>query len=174
MIDRLRELAAHASRPDRLYPVRTNEDYGFYCGQLADGRQALATIDVRLLLVVALFDVAGNLVGEEERDLAGRWPIPAHGYPEVDHAELQEYLRAEFGVEPAVIRVRQFVTDRVVIFPLPGHYQEFLDDPQSPSFERGQRERFPAYIKEWIEGEHFVLLWGNDYWLDKNGEVTSS
>ena len=38
MIDRLRELVAFASRPERLYPVKTNEDYGFYCGRLANGR----------------------------------------------------------------------------------------------------------------------------------------
>jgi hypothetical protein len=174
MIDRLRELVALASRPERLYPVKTNEGYGFYCGRLANGRQALATLDVRLLLVVTLFDAAGNLVGEEERDLAGRWPTPPHGYPEVDRAELQEYLRDEFGFEPGVIHVRAFVTDRVAIFPLPGHYQEFVDDPESPSFDTDQRERFPGYIEEWVEGEEFVLLWGNDYWLDKNGEVTSS
>ena len=73
-----------------------------------------------------------------------------------------------------MIRVRAFVTDRVDIFPLPGHYQEFVDDPENPSFDRGQREPLPGYIEEWVEGEEFVLLWCNDYWLDKNGEVTSS
>jgi hypothetical protein len=154
--------------------VKTNEDYGFYCGRLADGRQALATLDVRLLLVVTLFDAAGMLAGEEERDLAGRWPIAEHGYPEVDHAELHDYLRAEFGFEPGVICVRGFATGRAAIAPLPGHYQEFVDDPESPCFDVGQRERLPEYIKEWVECEEFVLFWGNDYTMDKNGEVTSS
>ena len=69
MSDRLRELVAHASRPERLYPVKTDENRSFYCGRLADGPQALATLDVRLLLVVTLFDAAGYLVGEEEQDL---------------------------------------------------------------------------------------------------------
>jgi hypothetical protein len=174
MVDRLRELVARASRPERLYRIKSNEDYSFYAGRLADGRQALVTLDVRLLLVVTLFDAAGKMVGEEERDLAGRWPIPGHGYADVDHAELHAYLWAEFGFKPAVIRIRKFVTDRVSIAPLPAHYQEFVDDAESPSFDGEQRERFRAYIKEWVKGEEFVLLWGNDYWLDKNGDVTSS
>lgn len=174
MFDRLRDLVAHAFRPERLYPVKTDEDHSLFCGRLANGHQAMATLDVRLLLVVTLFDAAGNLVGEEERDLAGRWPIPVHGYPEVNHAELHDYLRTEFGFEPAVIRVRALTTDRVAIYPLPGHYQEFVDAPESPSFDEGQREHFPALIKEWVENEEFVLLWGNDYWMDNNGKITSS
>ncbi len=154
--------------------MKTDEDRNLFCGRLTDGRQALATLDVRLLLVMTLFDAAGKLVGEEERDLVGRWPIPPHGYPEVDHEELQQYLRTEFGFEPAVVRVCSFATDRVAICPLPRHYQEFVDDPENPSFDEEQRERFPDYIREWVENEEFVLLWGNDYWMDKNGKITSS
>lgn len=167
MIDEIREMVAHASRPERLYPVKTNEDYNFYCGRLADGRQALATLDVRLLLVVTLFDSAGNLLGEEQRNLAD-------GYPEGDLADLPEYLQGDFGFKSGMICVREFATDRVAIFPLPAHYREFVHHPETSSFDDAQRERFPVYIKEWIENEEFVLLWGNDYWLDKNGEVTSS
>ncbi len=87
---------------------------------------------------------------------------------------MHEYLRAEFGFQPALIRVREFATDRVAIFPLPADYQEFVDDPETPSFDEEQRKCFPYYITKWVENEEFVLLWGNDYWMDNNGEVTSS
>jgi len=41
-----------AKRPNRLYPVRTHEGYGFDAGRAADGRQAL---------LVVLFDAGGDL-----------------------------------------------------------------------------------------------------------------
>ncbi len=71
MLERLRELVAHASRAERLYPVKTDEDRNLFCGRLADGCQLLATLDVRLLLMVALFDAAGHLAAEE----SGTWRV---------------------------------------------------------------------------------------------------
>src|SRR5262245_38596189 len=49
-----------AKRPDRLYPVRTHEGYGFDARLAADGRQGLAAVDGHALLVV-LFDAGGDL-----------------------------------------------------------------------------------------------------------------
>ena len=49
-----------AMRPERLYPVRTYEGYGFYAGLAADGCQVLAAVDGQTLLIV-LFDAAGGL-----------------------------------------------------------------------------------------------------------------
>ncbi len=171
MDDEVRELVAHATRPERRYPVKTNADYGFYAGSLTNGRQALATLDVQLLFEIAFFDVTGEFVGEEKRDLAGRWPIPAHGYPEINQAELHEYLRNEFGFTPATIRVEWFETEYgVKIQPLTYWMQRWVTDPTS----HDDPERALKLLRKWVENEEFVLLFGNDYFLNKDGEVTAS
>ena len=50
----LRREAEEAARPDRLFPIRSNKYYGNYAGRLAGKRQALAALDVRKNLVLAV------------------------------------------------------------------------------------------------------------------------
>jgi hypothetical protein len=167
----MRALVARASRPDRLYPVKSNQDYGFYAGRLEDSRQALVTLDIRLHLDVFLFDTSGDLIGSEERDLAGFWPTPDHGYPDVDNTELHDYLRREFGFEPTVIEVKRFSTKQgVEIWPLPNWLQQWVADPGTWE----DQEFAVNSLRDWVENEAFVLLFGNDYFLNAQGEVFSS
>jgi hypothetical protein len=53
----------------------------------------------------------------------------------------------------------------------PWHFHEILTDSTSDDEERADiRESMELWEKE----GQFVLLWGNDYWLDESGAVISS
>src|SRR5689334_20471387 len=83
-----------ALRPDRLYPVRTAEGYGFYAGQGAGGHQLLAAVDGCALLV-AVFETNGDLRQSHRWDLR----------PDED---VREALRQRFEWEPGLVRVKRF------------------------------------------------------------------
>ena len=64
--------------------------------------------------------------------------------------------------------------DSLAVYRLPGHYQDFLDNPSAPYFDQEMRQAYPESIARWRKEGRFVLEWGNDYWLDNSGEVTDS
>jgi hypothetical protein len=127
-------------------------------------------------LHVAVFDPAGQL-----REVLTR-PDPlkinptataarAGVGPEFDAAELEAYLAREFGgFERATIRVRPFAIPEigVELNPLLSTQAGFLDDPTD--YDEEEQES----IREWIEEGCGALLYGNDYFLGGDGEVTSS
>jgi hypothetical protein len=51
------------------------------------------------------------------------------------------------------------------------HFDEILNDPDSSEGQKADVRESMA-LRD-ADGQ-FVLLWGNDYWLDGTGEVTSS
>jgi hypothetical protein len=127
-------------------------------------------------LYLAVFDPAGQL-----REVLTR-PDPlrikpkataARGGvgPEFDASELEAYLAREFGgFERATIRVRPFAIPElgVELNPLLSTQAGFLDDPTD--YDEEEQES----IREWIEEGCSALLYGNDYFLGGDGEVTSS
>jgi hypothetical protein len=164
-----------AMRVDRLYPVRSAEGYGFYAGQTANGRQLLAAVDARALLVV-LFDSNGDLRESHWWQLSG-------------DEDARELLRRRLEWEPALVRVKRFRIpigpaqardplqfalvgeDGFAIVPIPLDWQSDLQEAESLGIEQ---EDFAAMVQGWVDRGNFALYWGNEYHLDSSGEVVGS
>jgi hypothetical protein len=164
-----------AIRPDRLYPVRTAEGYGFYAGLGVGSRQLLAAVD-GLSLLVMVFDSSGDLRESYWWDLS-----PGE--------DVRRALWQWFGWEPALVRVKRFGIargarlpcdpmqlalvgeDGFAIAPLPLDWLSSIDDPASL---RAERDDFAAMVQGWGDRGNFVLYWGNEYQLDGNGEIVGS
>lgn len=188
----IQELYRQATDPGRLYPVRSHKWYGFYAGQLPQGRQALVTGgNRRHELAVHLFDRDGNFLGVERRELN----FDCFGDSGEDDDEEQEededspdggeggmaqtlraYLAAEFGFRPGLIRIKRVdhPDAEFSIDPLPTHYEEFLEDPHNRLFTDEDRHAYPYSMREWLRQGEFIFNYNNDYYVDQNGEVTSS
>jgi hypothetical protein len=169
----LEELVRDACRPDRLYPIRSEKHYGHYAGHLPDGRQALITCSCLQEVRAFLFTRDGDYLGVEHRKPV-LTAVPEEPYLDVNDAELRAYLVAEFGFTPGLIRVKRFdePSEWVSVEPLTHYLADFVADPESVP-EDG-REGALEELREWIEAGEFVLNTWNDYWVDANGEVTSS
>jgi hypothetical protein len=193
----LAELIRDVLKGERLYAVQGNAWYGWWVGRLPDGRQLFAAFGGRGVyysrwhqmthpeladpnagqptLYLAVFDPAGQLrevltrpdplkidPNSKNRDGIG---------PEFDADELEVYLAGEFGsFERAAIRVRPFAIPEIGVRlnPLLSTDVGFLDDPTD--YDEEEQES----IREWIEEGCSELLYGNDYFLGGDGEVTSS
>jgi hypothetical protein len=84
-----------------------------------------------------------------------------------------EAWQAAMGFRPATISVREFFSDEhsIGIEDYPSHFHEILSDPAADEEEKADvRES----MELWNKDGQFVLLWGNDYWLDGSGRVISS
>lgn len=159
-----------------LFPIRSNPVY-FYAGHLWDVRQTLIGRSVYGHLVVACFDSGGSLIEVIHQKLPSHLIVTGpFGTCEVDEDDFLNYLQGELGFTDGRIQVKEFhLTDKQLeVYQLPEHYQAFLNDPNNPLYSQEEHESFPGLIREWHERGQFVLVWGNDYWLDITGEVIAS
>lgn len=157
----------------RLFPINSHPEYGFHAGTTADGRQVLMGL-LCPNLVAHLFDGDGRFLGIQTRPLDFLTPSAAGIYNIYDKRipGCIEVWRGELGLTPGVIRVRSFSAESgVAIDEHPDHLDELLDDPDASDDEK---EEARESLRRWEEDREFVLYWGNDYWLDDKGEVTSS
>lgn len=193
----LADLIREALKGERLYAVQGNDWYGWWAGRLPDGRQVLAAFGGRSVyysrwhqmthpeladpnagaptLYLALFDRAGRLREVRTRPDPLKIDPKAKALngvgPEFDAAELEAYLAGEFGgFERATIRVYPFTIPEIglQLHPLLSSHEGFLDDPTD--YDEEEQES----IREWITEGCSELLYGNDYFLGGDGEVTSS
>lgn len=164
-----------ARSPTRLYPILPCRWHDFYTGRTADGRQLVAGEWCPDLLV-GLFDDAGDLCEVQYRTTK-------------EKGEVELRLREWYDYFPGLVRVKRF---RMA----PGPNQPvnplqlalvgelgFAIAPFPLSWEGcyGNPAEFPAdepdyveMVRGWIERENFVLYWGNELHLDKNGKVVAS
>jgi hypothetical protein len=197
LVQTLAALIREVLKGERLYAVQGNDWYGWWTGRIPDGRQVFATFGGRAVyysrwhqmthselaspnagqatLYLAVFDSEGWLqevltrpdplkTDPKEKTSDGIGPV-------FDAAELEAYLAQEFGgFEGTTIRVRPFSIPEigVQLNPLLSTQAGFLDDPAD--YDDDEQES----IREWIEEGCSELLYGNDYFLGGNGEVTSS
>jgi len=161
---------------DRVFPIVSDPNYFFYAGVLPEGRQALVGRSVYGEIAVAVFDSAGNFLELQEQTLPADLARDLPTGDEADERKFRSYLKGQFGFTPALIRIKEFHAPRelLAVYHLPKHLQEFLTDPNAPLFSDEDRKDLPASIEGWLAADQFVLEWGNDYWLDRNGEVVAS
>ncbi len=168
-----------------LYAIQTHEDSFFHAGLAGDGRSVLMGL-LCPYLVSIFFDAEGNLLEVQKRSLeflqargvfVDGEPIEGQVrtyniYDERIPERLAEWQQS-MGVFPSPIRVKRFFLPEigVGIEDFPDHFTEILADPHETEEEKSSiRES----MREWEEGDQFVLFWGNDYWLNGSGEVISS
>jgi hypothetical protein len=166
------------------YQIQPNQGY-FDVGTTADGRQVLLGA-LCPHLVAVFFDSSGDLLAVQTRLLEFLKPsaLIVDGKPleglvqtyDIADERIEMHLhtwRQELGFQPRDIVVKKFFIAELElgIEDYPSHLEDVLSDP-SASDEKKQEVR--AAMQTWDTDGQFVLLWGNDYWLDQMGEVTSS
>jgi hypothetical protein len=158
---------------ERRYAIQSHDDYDLYTGLTPNNEQVLMGLSCPNL-VAFHFDLEGNLLRSSQRPVPffqGVTP-PYHIYDE-RILPLIEAWKKEMGLRPATIEVKKFFSleHYIGIEDYPSHFHEILSDPAV-----GDEEK--AHVREsmelWDKDGQFVLLWGNDYWLDESGEVVSS
>jgi hypothetical protein len=163
---------------DETFSVQSCPGHGFYAGHLSPNRQALVTKCVYGFVVVFEFDDCGSYLKKTRVDLPKYMLKPGfmQGMYEVDQDDIQEFLQREIGFRLGVAHLREFhfPEELVELYRLPKVYQEFLVDPNGPAFDDELRACLPGQIKAWLSAGRFVLVCGNDYWLNSAGEVTDS
>ena len=159
-------------RHDRRYAIRPDEGY-FSAGVIADGQQVLIGLYCPNL-VAFRFDRDGKLVGSEQRAVPFfRSATPPYDIHDERLRPMLDGWKAEKGFRPETIRVQRFYSDDygIGIEDYPSHFHEVLDDPAADAEEKAD---IRVSMELWDRDGQFVLLWGNDYWLDGSGRVVSS
>lgn len=167
------------------YAIKAEDSHGMYAGLIRDGRQVLMGLYCPHLMAI-FFDADGRLLEAQRKRLSYLEP-QENVYDRYDPRIAEELLawQMELEFEPAVIRVRKFfvpdnpkfakesswVQNGIGIEDYSYHFAYILSDPDTPAEEK---EGVLESLKSWDEEGQFVLWWGNDYWLDKEGEFVSS
>jgi hypothetical protein len=144
-----------------------------------DGGHAII-IGLRYPYICAvLFDASGKLTEVRIRPLPFRARAMREGGPYlIEDPDFQDrYIAqaqiwgAELGFSEQSIVIERFAFPEfdLGIENLPRHMQHFRSNPDESS-EEDKRE-LPKMIEEWIAEGNFVFWWGNDYYLDKEGEI---
>jgi hypothetical protein len=168
----------------RLYPIRPEQGY-FVAGMTGDGRQVLMGLYCPDLVAI-FFDASGDLIRHEAHHLEflqrsgvivdGERIEGMVGYYDIYDERIPPRIVAwqeELQFRSTTIRVKRFFLDElgIGIEDYPSHFGEILDDPGASDEEKGDVR---DSMRHWDADGQFVLHWGNDYWLDDSGEVTSS
>jgi hypothetical protein len=161
-----------ATGRERRYAIRPDQGY-FSAGVTSAGEQVLMGLSCPNLLAL-YFDPDGALMRTEHRPVPFfRGVTPPYDIYDDRIRPMIEGWQAEMGFRPATIRVRKFYSDEYSkgIEDYPDHFADILADPEADEEEKADvRES----MEIWDSEGQFVLLWGNDYWLDGSGRVVSS
>lgn len=136
----------------RLYPIRSTKPY-WLAGPTRDGRQALVALLDQSAFIAVLFGADGGVVTAEE-----------HG------RGLDEWLRRT-GFEPGTIHVRAFAHGPFLIKDMPQEYRDFLQDPDEVPRTAREKASLQADIEEWRKWGRFILIWGDEFWMEGDGTI---
>jgi hypothetical protein len=153
----------------------------FWTGHRPNGEQVIAGPMLPNILVY-LFDRDGRFLRREIVPVANppAWNaeeskyVPRPGFFEELEAEVNAVL-GRFGVAASPIAVEAFFDDEqsVGILDLPSEYSLFLEDPSQADDEE-EAASFRESIAEWNSKGKFVLVWGPELWMNKQGKLISS
>jgi hypothetical protein len=169
-------LVADARNPDRLFAVRSNKHKNFYAGFCSSGMQGLVGRWYAEHILVLLFSKEGYLREIRRQKLPQFHTTPEQPYLDVNDGEFHEFLLAEYGFEPGMVRVQQFlVQDEGCGFsvgPLPWEFNrtlaEMLAAPEELAEGRWAEDR--ELIRDFINRGQHVIDWANDWrMLDSEG-----
>ena len=157
--------------PERVYQI--NSSGYWHTGHTSDGNQILFGLYCPDL-VAYVFNAAGDLVETQKRplDFLLESSPPYNIYnPRIELR--QEAWKQQLGVRSGLIRVHKFLDNcRGIGIE---DYPEYFDLATEPSnISDGMKSEIEESRRTWEKEGNFVLRWGNDYWLDRNGEIESS
>jgi hypothetical protein len=168
-----------------LYPIRTEESYLLHTGFTSDNRQVLMGLYCPDIVAI-FFEQNGSLLEAQKRRLS--FLKPDEGVYDIYDPRITDELlswQTELGFQPGTIRVKRFfvwdnpefssdlpwMRNGIGIQDYPDHFAEILGDPNALEEEK---EALQKSLEPWEADGQFVLWWGNDYWLNREGEFVSS
>ena len=148
----------------------------FYTGHRNDGTQVFIGIEYPKIVAV-LFDLEGKYLETLIKELSQatqfafneakkkkRWPVFVEDWEELGR------WAAELGFTSGAISIQKFCLPeyRLCVQDIPRIYQEFLNNGTECD------ERVLEQIENWKEVNDYVLVWGKEYDIDREGEVVST
>jgi hypothetical protein len=131
-------------------------------------------------LVAVLFDQQGQLIEARIRPLEFEAPsVHARGPYITEDPFFQDRVQSvmqqwqdelAFSEGTAVLERFRIPELLIGIEDLPRHFQRFLNDPTEFSSE--EQSNYPDIIREWQMNGNFVFWWGEDYYVDRDGNVS--
>jgi hypothetical protein len=180
LLAEVRRLEEQATAEARLYRLSFNPERSWFTGRLPVGQQALGLPgDERVFL--QLFDARGEPGDEREVSLPG-WECEFDG-SWVNEQDLFDRLGRAIGFVPCPIDVRRFsfCPDDVYLPPLsvealPKVSSDQLQSWRLHGYGRHWLDSLDNVLKlrAWLTEGRYVLHFGNNYWVNRDGEVTSS
>ena len=158
---------------ERLYAIQPHDYYFFHTGVTPAEEQLLMGLYCPNLIAFR-FDVEGNLLGTEQRQVPFFQGVtPPYNIYDNRIPPLMETWKNEMRFREATIKVKKFFSREPYIFieDYPSHFLEILSDPNADEEEKAD---IRDSMKLWDKDGQFVLQWGNDFWLDETGEVVST
>lgn len=148
--------------PGHRFAVRSDPHHGIMAGRSEDAQWLLS--DQQRGILAIRFDQSGNLV--DSLLFGGNQPNPRR--------ERLERWKAEVGFTDGPIHIREFSVEPygIGIAALPSGMQEAVDAPET--FDEEELEMVLEDALAWIKDGQFVLNWGDQYYMDKDGNVVSS
>jgi hypothetical protein len=150
----------------------------FRTGLTVDGKQVLIGIWFPYLVAV-FFDQNGNLLDAQERRLsADAQKLAEQGFfterPQKQFEQELQLFMNEINCRSSHIVVKKFAIPRhsLRIEDYPRSFQEVVSDPGRHSQEDVNDAR--ESLHGWWEEGLFVFEWGNEYWVNRDGEFVAS
>jgi hypothetical protein len=152
-----------------MHTIRSRP-WTFFTGSVPDGRQVLLGW-VWDFVGVLFFDQAGQLVETSE---CPHGVDLSHGFGpvvEVKVAKAIRLLKRGLRFRKSAIHVKPFAIKSwdVALRPFPLHLEEFLACPDR--FSEEDAAYYRRDVRQWEADQRCVLKWGNDHFLDRDGNT---
>jgi hypothetical protein len=174
--------------PAKQYHLQSEPGH-FYTGHLRDGTQAFMSLDYQKLVAV-LFDAEGTYLKSLVREISKEtqnglelfFTVKRGGAVNYDGDEAvfnkvwEELDRwaEDLGFVKGVISVQKFSLPEFEFWiqDLPSIYQEILQETLDSGGD--MEEDIQEDIRDWQEVNDYVLVWGQEYDINREGEVVST
>ncbi len=164
----------------RLYSIQPQDAVSFRCGCSSDGDQIMLGVPGPYVLTL-WFDHSGHLIrhaAEAPNGVAvdvGSRPKKLSGPVRQQLWELVQNVELRLGLVPSPIRIQAFDLPEyhVSITDFPVELLSVFSDPNA-SGDDPDRQRVARMVNDWHDQGKFVLHWGNEYWMNRLGEVTDT
>jgi len=162
------------------YLIQNQDAVSFVTGRTPAGEQAILGVPGPYVAGL-FFDVKGDFLRCDSRQPPLGHAAPLNQSGKVRGALLTQLWgmlnewKTELELIPGTIAVSKFSVPQfgVWIADFPQYLQEYFDKRDSES-DQVVRAELDNEVAEWQRSRKFVLQWGNEYWMNRNGEVTDT
>jgi hypothetical protein len=180
-------LEEQANAKGRLYRLNFDASRSWFTGRLPDGGQVLG-LPSEERVFLQWFDAEGRPLADQELALPG-WRCEFRSWRcesmsrKLNKEDLDERLRRATGFVPGPIDVRRFSLLNkeshhypLWVEPLPESMSEQLGSWRLHGYGHHWQDSLDRVfeIREWLAAGRYVLHFGNEYWVNREGEVTDS